>query len=121
MDYELGTHSELDLFIPMQLEPDQVKIPTRKEALTARAQFLALCWSLFVIGWTDGSTGPLLLRIQEYYEVRLCQDPGATQRLLTLPQVGFGTVSWIFVLGCAVGNIDYGDAYHIASTSPFRE
>ena len=45
------------------------KGPTKKEARIARAQFLALCWALFVIGWTDGSTGPLLPRIQNVYDV----------------------------------------------------
>jgi len=32
-------------------------------------QFLALCWSIFLLGWNDGSTGPLLPRIQEHYMV----------------------------------------------------
>ena len=32
-------------------------------------QFLALCWSIFLLGWNDGSTGPLLPRIQEHYRV----------------------------------------------------
>ena len=45
------------------------KGPTKKETRMARAQFLALCWALFVIGWTDGSTGPLLPRIQSFYDV----------------------------------------------------
>jgi hypothetical protein len=44
-------------------------VPTNKETCVARAQFLALCWALFVIGWTDGSTGPLLPRIQKFYDV----------------------------------------------------
>ncbi|KAF8805637.1 MFS general substrate transporter [Phlegmacium glaucopus] len=80
LELETLTDSELDPFID-HVQHD-VKIPTRKEALTARAQFLALCWSLFLIGWTDGSIGPLLPRIQKFYDV------------------GFGSVSWIFVLGC---------------------
>ena len=46
--------------------------PTKKEARTARAQFLALCWALFVIGWSDGSRGPLLPRIQKFYDVSWC-------------------------------------------------
>jgi hypothetical protein len=37
----------------------------------ARIQFLSLCWSLFLLGWSDSSTGPLLPRIQSYYHV-LC-------------------------------------------------
>ena len=45
------------------------KGPTKKEERVARAQFLALCWALFVVGWTDGSTGPLLPRIQISYDV----------------------------------------------------
>ena len=58
------TLSELDPLI----QRDE-KGPTKKEARMARAQFLALCWALFVIGWTDGSTGPLLPRIQSFYDV----------------------------------------------------
>jgi len=69
-DYEqarVQTLSELDPLI-CRVQHD-VEIPTKKEARTARAQFLALCWSLFLIGWTDGSTGPLLPRIQIFYHV----------------------------------------------------
>lgn len=65
-DYEHGIPSELNPLIPTQ---HNVKILSKKEAYTARAQFLALCWSLFLIGWTDGSTGPLLPRIQKFYDV----------------------------------------------------
>jgi hypothetical protein len=32
-------------------------------------QLSALYWSMFVLGWNDGSTGPLLPRIQEVYHV----------------------------------------------------
>ena len=56
--------SELDPLIG-----NDVKVPTKQEARLARAQFLALCWALFVIGWNDGSTGPLLPRIQKFYDV----------------------------------------------------
>ena len=62
--HEQQTRSELDPLI----QRDE-KGPTKKEARMARAQFLALCWALFVIGWTDGSTGPLLPRIQSFYDV----------------------------------------------------
>ena len=34
-----------------------------------RIQFAVLCWSLFLLGWNDGCTGPLLPRIQEVYHV----------------------------------------------------
>ena len=39
------------------------------KACSACTQFLALCWALFIIGWCDGSTGPLLPRIQEFYHI----------------------------------------------------
>ena len=63
-DHEQCIQSELD---PLILRDE--KKPTIKEESVARAQFLALCWALFVVGWTDGSTGPLLPRIQTFYDV----------------------------------------------------
>jgi hypothetical protein len=35
----------------------------------ANLQYASLCWSLFLAGWNDGTTGPLLPRIQEVYHV----------------------------------------------------
>ncbi|KAI0031175.1 MFS general substrate transporter [Vararia minispora EC-137] len=32
-------------------------------------QMCALCWMMFLIGWNDGATGPLLPRIQQVYNV----------------------------------------------------
>ncbi|PBK59802.1 MFS general substrate transporter [Armillaria solidipes] len=45
-------------------------------------QFAALCWSMFLAGWNDGTTGPLLPRIQEVYNVN------------------YTVVSLLFVLAC---------------------
>ncbi|KAI0087348.1 MFS general substrate transporter [Irpex rosettiformis] len=45
-------------------------------------QFAVLCWTLFLAGWNDGTTGPLLPRIQENYHV------------------GYAIVSLLFVFGC---------------------
>jgi hypothetical protein len=56
--------SELD-----PLLQNVVKVPSKQEANVARAQFLTLCWGMFVMGWTNSSTGPLLPRIQIYYDV----------------------------------------------------
>jgi len=42
---------------------------SQKHIKLAKLQFLALCWSLFLLGWNDGSTGPLLPRIQAVYDV----------------------------------------------------
>ena len=47
------------------------KLLSKKQERKARVQFLALCWSLFVLGWTDGTIGPLLPRIQKVYDVSL--------------------------------------------------
>ena len=51
---------------------DNDKLPpmTKKQIATERIQFLTLCWGIALVGWNDGSTGPLLLRIQSYYHVR---------------------------------------------------
>ncbi|RDX45187.1 MFS general substrate transporter [Lentinus brumalis] len=48
----------------------------------ARIQFATLCWTLFLAGWNDGTTGPLLPRIQRVYHV------------------GFAVVSVIFIFNC---------------------
>lgn len=45
------------------------RVPSKREARVALTQFLTLCWTLFTIGWTVGSTGPLLPRIQTFYDV----------------------------------------------------
>ena len=63
-DYGRCIQTELDPLIQRN-----EKGPTKKELRIARAQFLALCWVLFVIGWIDGSTGPLLPRFQNFYDV----------------------------------------------------
>jgi hypothetical protein len=67
LDVEPTDHeqqSELDPLVQRD-----VKVPTRQEAHVARAQFLALCSTMFLYGWINGSTGPLLPRIQIFYEV----------------------------------------------------
>ncbi|KAI0301233.1 MFS general substrate transporter [Multifurca ochricompacta] len=34
-----------------------------------RLQMMSLCWTMFLMGWNDGSLGPLLPRIQKVYHV----------------------------------------------------
>ena len=41
----------------------------RPSNFRARIQFFALCWTIFLAGWSDSSTGPLLPRIQSVYHV----------------------------------------------------
>ena len=36
----------------------------------ARMQYAVLCCAMFAVGWSDGTTGPLLPRIQSNYHVR---------------------------------------------------
>lgn len=57
---------------------------TRRQRKLAHIQFMALCWTLFLNGWNDGSMGPLLPRIQRVYNVN------------------FVIVSLIFVFACVV-------------------
>lgn len=70
-----GTGSTGDVGVP-----SATVVQTQK--ILARIQFMALCWTLFLLGWNDGSTGPLLPRIQEVYNA------------------GFVIVSLIFVFAC---------------------
>ncbi|KAF7298349.1 MFS general substrate transporter [Mycena kentingensis (nom. inval.)] len=55
---------------------------TKAQRRTERVQVSTIAWILFLLGWNDGSTGPLLLRIQESYGV------------------GYTVLSLIFVFGC---------------------
>ncbi|KAF9528651.1 MFS general substrate transporter [Crepidotus variabilis] len=55
---------------------------TKKQKILAHVQFLTLCWTLFLAGWNDGTTGPLIPRIQKVYNI------------------GFAIVSLIFVFAC---------------------
>ena len=63
-DREHGIQRVLDPLI----QRDEIE-PSKKEERVARIQFLTLCWTLFVVGWTDGSAGPLLPRIQIFFDV----------------------------------------------------
>lgn len=56
---------------------------TRKQKNTEKIQFAALCWCLFLAGWNDGSTGPLLPRIQDVYHVHLTQPYNYAQLTYT--------------------------------------
>ncbi|KZP08220.1 MFS general substrate transporter [Athelia psychrophila] len=63
-------------------------VQTKAQKRWTNVQFASLCFSLFLAGWNDGTTGPLLPRIQEVYHV------------------GSAVVSMIFVfatLGCISG------------------
>jgi hypothetical protein len=56
---------------PAELETIVSVVPSKDSKRIANIQFVALCLTLFVVGWNDGTTGPLLPRIQAVYHVRL--------------------------------------------------
>jgi len=56
---------------PQDVTEENKDIRTKKQKATERIQFSAVCWCLFLAGWNDGTTGPLLPRIQEVYHVCL--------------------------------------------------
>nr|GAT57351.1 predicted protein [Mycena chlorophos] len=66
---------------------------TAKHRRTDRFQMIALCGTLFLSGWNDGSVGPLIPKIQDFYHL------------------SYTIVSLIFVFKCtgyiigAIGNI----------------
>lgn len=55
----------------------------RKYAAKERLQFATLSFSLFMAGWNDGSSGPLLPRIQSVYSVRYLRSIYAIINLIT--------------------------------------
>ena len=49
-----------------------LSVPAAQKAVHRRkslVHFLALCFCVFGMGWNDGTTGPMLPRIQEHYHV----------------------------------------------------
>ncbi|EAU89256.1 hypothetical protein CC1G_03521 [Coprinopsis cinerea okayama7 len=81
------------------------RTPAQKRA--GRIQFYTLLWCLFIMGWNDGTTGPLLPRIREVYNLN------------------FTVVSLVFVLACigfvlgALLNMWVGPRYGIGKTLVF--
>ncbi|KAG1901123.1 MFS general substrate transporter [Suillus fuscotomentosus] len=59
-----------------------LKSQTKRQRLRARVQFATICGSMYLAGWNDGTTGPLLPRIQKVYGLN------------------FIVVSLIFVFAC---------------------
>ena len=75
-------------------EPPPVQTP--KQAAKERNQFLALCWCIFLVGWNDGTTGPLLPRVQSVY------------------RVSYIVVSLVFVFACVVSILSTSSWLRIA-------
>ncbi|KAK7684563.1 hypothetical protein QCA50_012510 [Cerrena zonata] len=74
---------------------------SRAEAWKGPVQFATLCWTLFLAGWNDGTTGPLLDRIREVYHAN------------------FAIVSLIFVLNTVV-SVEVADNCHLLILAGIR-
>ncbi|RDX47216.1 MFS general substrate transporter [Lentinus brumalis] len=60
---------------PPAVSPEERALQKRKGLM----HFSAICWAVFVVGWCDGTTGPMLPRLQAHYHI------------------GFAVVSLVFV------------------------
>ncbi|KAH7910277.1 MFS general substrate transporter [Hygrophoropsis aurantiaca] len=99
------------------------KNQTQNHRIRARIQFGALCWCMYLAGWNDGTTGPLLPRIQRVYSVNFiivslifvfaCIGflSGAFANLALNPKFGFGKV-------IVLGSICQVIAYCIEAAAP---
>jgi len=61
-----------------------LKAQTKRQRLRARVQFATVCGSMYLAGWNDGTTGPLLPRIQIVYGVSDFKHPQFSLRLTVL-------------------------------------
>ncbi|KAJ3501078.1 hypothetical protein NLJ89_g9503 [Agrocybe chaxingu] len=75
---------------------------TRKQKIIAHVQFSTLCWTMFLIGWNDGTIGPLLPRIREVYRV------GAALVSLTFVFACVGFVSGALLNMYLIGKMSFG-------------
>jgi len=82
-------------------ENEDQSAPMRRSSFKPRTwehiQFLTLCWALLLAGYNDGSTGPLLPKIRQVYDVRVQSFPVALSQLIvrSVSQVGFVRTSLI--------------------------
>ncbi len=80
----------------------------KKQKTREYIQHAALHWFMFLAGWNDGTTGPLLIRIEEVYDVGLNFGHNFRTRVTYLQrlfqQVNYTIVSLIFILACVVRN-----------------
>ncbi|KAL1740986.1 major facilitator superfamily domain-containing protein [Schizophyllum fasciatum] len=101
------------------LDPSVPRKRTKKQILTERVHFFAACWALILAGWNDGTTGPLLPRIQQVYGLNytvvsmlfVCSCAGfVTGALINIPlsgRVGFGKVRFEALFRSALQVVGY--------------
>ncbi|PPQ92297.1 hypothetical protein CVT25_008894 [Psilocybe cyanescens] len=73
---------------------------TKVQKRNSTIQFISLCWCIWLGGWNDGSTGPLLPRLQEHYNVRAQVPYSGGVVYSRFIQAGYTIVSLIFVGSC---------------------
>jgi hypothetical protein len=76
---ELQSHERIDSYPPpLPIDSpiaDITELQAKEFRRRSRIHFAALCWSLFLEGWNDGSPGPLLPALQKAYNVLLFDAP----------------------------------------------
>ncbi|KDR80388.1 hypothetical protein GALMADRAFT_1194926 [Galerina marginata CBS 339.88] len=102
---------------------EQGDIRTPEEKRISYVQFLTLCWTLVLGGWNDGTTGPLLPRIQEVYKVDYIVVSlifvfacggfmgGSLLNMYITPRLGFGKT-------LVLGSVMQVTAYCIQASAP---
>ncbi|KAK0192520.1 MFS general substrate transporter [Armillaria mellea] len=73
----------------------------KRKRMKGRVHYVTLCWFMFLAGWNDGTTGPLIPRMQTVYDGFLT---GAFANILLTPKLGFGK---LMVLGSLFQVIAY--------------
>ncbi|ETW78486.1 hypothetical protein HETIRDRAFT_460334 [Heterobasidion irregulare TC 32-1] len=99
------------------VEDKSVSLPASKGVrLRANIQLVALCFSVFLLGWNDGPTGPLLPRFQSFYHVNYTVVSlifisncigfiiGSVSNIFLTERLGFGKV---IVLGSVAQLVGY--------------
>lgn len=75
--------------------------PTKANEVAKYISLAAVVWVSFVMGWNDGTAGPLLPTLQRYYKVRTLLVI-IKEIELNLLQIGYVVVSLIFILNTIV-------------------
>lgn len=63
-------HHSVDSSLTTSLAHDQTSSVSTGRKWKINIQFITLCFCLFLVGWNDGTVGPLLPKIQGVYHVR---------------------------------------------------
>ena len=70
-DVELSTMNAIHVDEPSVDVPTPADPGGRAQQLTELISFCAILWVFFLEGWNDGTSGPMLPRMQKHYGVRV--------------------------------------------------